>query len=247
MPAATWPTHDVCPAIAGGGRATAKTGRDDRTPWPLSGSIIVHVLLVAILISIPQKRWAQSQPEKILVQILTPQQFEAATEPAVLQTDAETPQPVHATPSPDRFTGRPVSLPIPPKPKGTGMIKVTKILSGTVLEDPRSRQARLALRQLSDIDRREQLCNLEAMEQVQAWNGDYEPERLVAYAMADTLVTGNVVQADGAAFRSKRKWYNLKYRCEVTADLVTVTAFEFSVGDPIPRKDWDAHYLPARY
>ena len=127
------------------------------------------------------------------------------------------------------------------------MIQVTKILSGTVLEDPRSRQARLALRQLSDFDRREQLCNLEAMEQVEAWNDDYKPERLVAYAMTDTLVSGNVVQADGAAFRSKRQWYNLKYRCEVTADLVTVTAFEFSVGDPIPRKDWDAHYLPARY
>ena len=56
------------------------------------------------------------------------------------------------------------------------MIQVTKILSGTVLEDPRSRQARLALRQLSDFDRREQLCNLEAMEQVEAWNDDYKPE-----------------------------------------------------------------------
>ena len=90
MPAATWPTHDVCPAIAGGGSATSRTGVEDRTAWPLSGSIIVHVLLVAILIAIPQKRWAQSQPEKILVQILTPQQFQAATEPAVLQTKAET-------------------------------------------------------------------------------------------------------------------------------------------------------------
>ena len=51
--------------------------------------------------------------------------------------------------------------------------------------------------------------------------------------------------ADGAAFRSHDRWYDIRFRCEVGPDHAKVVAFEFEVGDPVPRKDWEDLNLPA--
>jgi hypothetical protein len=61
----------------------------------------------------------------------------------------------------------------------------------------------------------------------------------------DVAVDGARVIADGAAFRSGHAWHELKFRCELTTDLTKVAAFEFSVGDAIPREDWESLGLPA--
>ncbi len=164
--------------------AAAGSGHAGPTaPWTLPSSLLLHILLFGIVIAMPQQRWVRPQQEKILVRILTPQQYRAATAGDDPQAVTRGPEPVYASPSPDRFGTLPATPPIPRKPEPPAMIRAVKILSGEALADARSRQARIALRQLSDFDRREQLCNLEALEQVHAWDGDYEPERLVAYAM----------------------------------------------------------------
>lgn len=124
------------------------------------------------------------------------------------------------------------------------MIRATRILSGETLNLPASRQARLALPTLVPQDRREQLCGLEAMEQIHLWKEALRPTRVVAYATAGTQIAGNAVVAKGAAFRSARKWYQLEFKCTVASDLKTVTAFEFRVKRPIPRTKWEALNLP---
>ncbi|QCL98003.1 DUF930 domain-containing protein (plasmid) [Agrobacterium tumefaciens] len=118
------------------------------------------------------------------------------------------------------------------------------MFSAKILADPRSKGALVALRQLATDDRIIQLCNVEVMEQVHRWNPDYQPDFVVAYAIADTKLSGLTLQADGGALRSKRHWYDVKFRCEVTPDLEKVVAFEFSLGAEIPESEWEAHSLP---
>ena len=66
---------------------------------------------------------------------------------------------------------------------------------------------------------------------------------MVAYAAADTKLSGLTLQADSRALRSKRHWYDIKFRCEVTPDLEKVVALEFSLGAEIPKSEWETHSL----
>ncbi len=62
--------------------------------------------------------------------------------------------------------------------------------------------------------------------------------------MEDPKMVGAAFSADGAALHSKRDWYRLQFKCELTPDHKKVAAFEFLVGDPIPRTEWAEHSLP---
>jgi hypothetical protein len=83
------------------------------------------------------------------------------------------------------------------------------------------------------------------MEQVHDWQPDFQPERLVAYASAEFAIADDTILAEGAAFRSRGRWYRLRFECGLSADHETVTAFQFRVGDPVPKDQWAAQNLPA--
>ncbi|WP_244475504.1 DUF930 domain-containing protein [Rhizobium sp. Leaf311] len=123
-------------------------------------------------------------------------------------------------------------------------MKPSHMLSQEVLADHRSRQARDALKQLAPADQIEQLCNLEAMAQVGAWSKSLKPDRVVAYAMADPEFSGTNFIAKGAAIHSEHDWYRLQFKCQLTPDKEKVVAFEFLMGDAIPRDIWAEHNLP---
>lgn len=133
---------------------------------------------------------------------------------------------------------------VQPQDDTPAMVKPSSMLSEKVLDNPKSRNTRQILAALAPADQVEQLCGLEAMAQVGAWSKELLPDRVVAYAMADPKMVGNAFSADGAALHSKRDWYALKFKCELTPDHKKVAAFEFLVGEPIPKKDWDEHSLP---
>jgi hypothetical protein len=166
----------------------------------------------------------------ISVEILTPQQFEVTIAPR--RTDGPAPAP-------------------PPTPTATppqaepAMIQPTEMLSAGTLADPRSREARALLSTLDDTERMIQLCGLEAMEQVHAWRQTLRPTAVVAYAMAEAAVSGDFVNAKGAAFRSGRAWYAIKFRCRLQPDHASVATFAFKVGAPVPAEKWEAFNLPA--
>ena len=71
------------------------------------------------------------------------------------------------------------------------MITARTLHSESVLANPRSRGAREALKTLEAGERIEQLCNLEAMSQIHAWKAEFEPDRVVAFALAGTKLTKN--------------------------------------------------------
>ncbi len=118
------------------------------------------------------------------------------------------------------------------------------MLSEAVLADRRSSQAKKALEQLAPVDQIEQLCNLEAMAQVGAWNKELQPDRIVAYAMADTKISGSDFVANGAALHSKRDWFRLQFKCKLDKNKEKVDAFEFLLGDPISKEIWADHNIP---
>lgn len=213
-------------------------------------SLFLHAAITIVLVLAPATRRLEPMLERTIeVEILT-------SPPAPAPTSEQQPQP-----QPPASTARevepqpaPQSAP-PPETEITGpragpeavpaMMHPTHMLSEKILADPRSRKARETLPKLAPEERMEQLCSLEAMAQVEAWQKAFQPDSLVAYAMADTKVAGDTLFADGAAIHSKHQWYNLKFQCDLTSDHKKVTAFAFQVGDAIPTRDWESHDLPA--
>ena len=125
------------------------------------------------------------------------------------------------------------------------MVHATHLQAAEVLAEPASKQVRDTLALLGGDERVAQMCNIEALAQIHTADPRLVPDILVAYAMADMEVANRVVDADGGAFRSKREWYGFKFHCEVAADLQSVTDFSFSIGEPIPRDEWESHDLTA--
>lgn len=190
-----------------------------------------------------------------VVELETPPEDAIAVE--VVQEPREPPAPAPSTAVPAATTD--VAVP-PPPPAGTsaseaagprvppetpaGPIHAKTLFSDAVLDHPRSSGTRAMLAQLDEAERIEQLCGLEAMSQIHAWKAEFEPDRVVAYTMAATKFAIQTLQAEGAVFRSKRHWYRLSFTCEMTRDRRKVAAFSFTVGEPVPRREWQARNLP---
>lgn len=124
------------------------------------------------------------------------------------------------------------------------MITPPVMLSERTLSGPLGRQARADLATFSVQERMIQLCNIEAMDQIGAWDGRFRPERIVAFARANETLQGNALEAKGAAFRSNNLWYELQFRCSLTADREHIASFAFHVGAPVPKADWEKLGLP---
>ena len=113
------------------------------------------------------------------------------------------------------------------------------MLSARTLADPHSRQVRADLATFDGTERLIQICNVEAMDQVAAWKKELRPDRVVAYATAEARLDGRRLVADGAAMRSRRRWYALKFECDLAPVDDEVIGFAFAVGDAIPRSHWN--------
>jgi outer membrane biosynthesis protein TonB len=215
---------------------------------------MLHAALLAWLASVAIQTF-ENVPiaeQSVEVELQTPEEFEALTRPkpppAVAVPAPAPPVLPDAAPKPDE----PAPSPQPPAPsppraavEADGMIHPPRMLSQRVLADPRSRETVALLPRLAPDERVEQLCGLEAMGQIHDSQRDFEPDRVTAYAQAGTKLSGQVLTAEGAAFRSKRRWYGLRFACTVSADLKRVTTFAFQIGEPIPRERWEALGLPA--
>jgi hypothetical protein len=205
-------------------------------------SVLFHAIVVLALIAMP-KPYIKRPPDENSIDLeIVPADFpkeQSEYPPPRVAAPLQNPQPAAPTPL---STGQEEA-----SAEGPAMQKPTKMLSAGVLADPRSRSAREALPTLEKSVRLEQICGLEAMAQIAAWGQPYQPDRLIAYAMANTRTEGDMLIADGAAFRSKRKWYNLAFKCSIFSNSEKVFSFEFKVGTPIPQNEWSSHDLAPIY
>lgn len=100
--------------------------------------------------------------------------------------------------------------------------------------------AMVAMGSLPRAVRASQLCTTELREQLRRAAPPYRPELLPSYG----LDSGNVLSVGDAAFRAEGVWYDLSFRCTVDDDAFKVSAFAFSVGEAIPRDQWQARGFP---
>jgi hypothetical protein len=90
----------------------------------------------------------------------------------------------------------------------------------------------------------EQRCDARANGIVSREHKAFRPDRTIAYAYSDPTIRDAVeVIAPGAALRSKGEWYHLSYRCRTTPDGLGIEAFDYRLGDKVPRSEWTEHNL----
>ncbi|MCV9941011.1 DUF930 domain-containing protein [Boseaceae bacterium BT-24-1] len=218
----------------------------------LAVALCLHLALLGALLAV--RAFSGFVPESeasIAVELVGPEALmPASPPPPPVQVPAPPPttgilplpQAAPITPPPDT----PAAPPVPPPAEPPAMITARTLHSESVLANPRSRGTREALKTLDAAERIEQLCNLEAMSQIHAWKAEFEPDRVVAFAMAGTKASRTTLEAEGAAFRSRKQWYGLRFRCEMAAT-GKVAGFQFRVGEAIPRSEWAAHDLPPEH
>src|SRR6478672_6080711 len=95
-----------------------------------------------------------------------------------------------------------------------------------------------SLQMLAPAERLEQLCDYTAMTRIRAEKKEFHPDRAVANAMAEPIAKADTLDVTGGAFRSKKKWYALAYRCTATPDHLKVVTFNYTIGDEIPESKW---------
>ncbi|WP_262329507.1 DUF930 domain-containing protein [Bosea sp. BH3] len=214
----------------------------------LPAAALVHAALLAWLASVAVQQLTETPgvlEQSVDVELQTLEQFEALMRPPPLR-----PPPPPAASFPESALPAPAppatpAAPEPALPQSDGMIRPRRLLSQQVLANALSRDALAMLPRLAPDERAEQLCGVEAMSQIHAWQSRYEPDRVTAYALAKTRFSGRELQAQGAAFRSRQRWYALSFTCSLSADLKRVSAFAFQVGEPIAPSRWEALGLPA--
>ncbi|MGA8971014.1 MAG: DUF930 domain-containing protein [Pseudolabrys sp.] len=111
----------------------------------------------------------------------------------------------------------------------------TTIMVATVAADERFDRS---LEMLAPAERLEQLCDYTAMTRIRTEKKEFRPDRAVANAMAEPRANGDTLEVTGGAFRSKKKWYALTYRCTATPDHLKIVTFNYAVGEEIPEAKW---------
>lgn len=92
------------------------------------------------------------------------------------------------------------------------------------------------LRKLDPELRLEQICDLEAMNQL--GQRGFAADRAKSNVSSPPYHAGDVLTANGGAVRAKGKWYKLTFVCKATPDHLHVKSFRYTVGKEIPQEKW---------
>ena len=203
-------------------------------------SLLLHGLFLFALMTIAPKLLPSLPPEDpIAVEIIAPPPPPLPPPTVAQKAPAE---PVAASEPAKDTPPKPEASP-ETKPPDDGMIRSNQIYSGKVLARAGNEEALHDYRNLTGDEQREQLCSLEALEQIAAWNDAYKPERMVTYTFEEVRYEGNHMIADGAVFWSHDNWHRVKFDCELSDDQSTVLNLAFAVGTIVPKSDWEDYYL----
>jgi hypothetical protein len=130
------------------------------------------------------------------------------------------------------------------EPQSDAWAQSRVILSSQELADPRNRKTAESLKHLEPQTRSQQLCDFEAILQINRQFNEYAVDFVVAYATEAAVRRGGVVIAHGAAFHSNGRWYNLAFECQLSANQRDVAHLKFKLGDAIPAEQWADLNLP---
>lgn len=122
---------------------------------------------------------------------------------------------------------------------------VALVLAGgsAAASDKRQKQLENMLKRLDPATRLEQVCDAAAMHFIARDHKQYRIDRSVVSAIDEPRVKDDTLSGQGAAFRSRGKWYQYSFTCKATADRLRVLSFEYKLGDEIPQAQWSEHGL----
>jgi hypothetical protein len=100
-----------------------------------------------------------------------------------------------------------------------------------------------ALMKLGPEERARQVCIIKGIETVRKDKRLSQADRMKTSILRPAQFTGTVVTATGGAVRMQHHWYVLKFKCEVTDDLMKAKTFTFELGDEIPKDKWEDYGL----
>ncbi len=219
-------------------------------PWGAFASVALHAGLAAIFLFVsPLKQLVIPPPEPVAVEIVTEAEFAALQSPSAPQEP--TPAPILSAPAAEAAPAAPTEDRLPALPAAPARSAREphhhgqRALRRQSAEDPSHGAGPARPATLAISERVVQLCNIEGLEQIRRAASQYAPDTLVPFAMADPMAAGLTLRANGAAFRSRGRWYGVTFSCTAGPDLESVTAFEFKLGDPIPEDLWEDHNLNA--
>ncbi|MBO6758766.1 MAG: DUF930 domain-containing protein [Roseibium sp.] len=152
-----------------------------------------------------------------------------------LTEDTDLPSPVVAVPVPAAKPRRDPAAESGGRPET--LIVARRLYSTAVTDDP---LARTAIAGVPRQDRANLLCMTELRGQLENANPPRPPEALPTFQMT----RGTVLEPRQAAFRSGGLWYDLAFRCELDDRITRVLAFQYRVGDPVPRDEWQQRGFP---
>ena len=123
---------------------------------------------------------------------------------------------------------------------GPAIVVATFVVAAAIVTTALADDARFerSLEMLAPAERLEQLCDFTAMTRIRSERKEFRPDRAVANAMAESLAKDDTLEVTGGAFRSKKKWYAMTYRCTATPDHLKIVAFKYAIGEEIPESKW---------
>ncbi|WP_075292037.1 DUF930 domain-containing protein [Pararhizobium arenae] len=101
--------------------------------------------------------------------------------------------------------------------------------------------AQAAMGDLPRSERIARLCSSELYAQLKNGSPSYNAELVPSFE----LPKGNELKVPKAAFRSKNRWYDIAFRCEVDADGMRVVSFGVDVGAEVPKSQWRSRGFPS--
>ncbi len=110
-------------------------------------------------------------------------------------------------------------------------------------QDKNQKRLENMLKRLDPATRLEQVCDAAAMQHISRDNRQFRVDRSVVSALAEPRTKGDTLSGQGAAFRSKGKWYQYSFTCHATPDRLRVLSFEYKLGAEIPEAQWSQHGL----
>jgi|SRR5882757_5936941 Domain of Unknown Function (DUF930) len=96
---------------------------------------------------------------------------------------------------------------------------------------------------LTPETRLEQRCNARAMSAVNREQKNFRTDELVAYAFAETVIRGDLIQASGGAVRNGNTPYHISYVWQTSDHSLGIKSFSYQLGAAVPKGDWEKHFL----
>lgn len=95
------------------------------------------------------------------------------------------------------------------------------------------------LMKLDPEERAHQACIIKGVDTIRHDRKLPGTDRVMTSVGGRAAYTGTQVASKSAAVRAKSRWYELKFKCDVTPDQLKALTFTYEIGKEIPESKWE--------